>query len=145
MITKIGDTTLEWHGEKIKKESNSQIAKAMLQIGLLVQASATYRAPVDLGNLKNSIQIEAEAREVTIGTNVEYAPYLEFGTGIYAEKGDGRKTPWMYFNRKLNTYLWTRGNKPQPFLRPALDENVERIKTLIANALNSAFRQGGGK
>ena len=138
MITKIGDTTLEWHGEKIKKESDAEIARAMLQIGLLVQASATMRAPVDLGNLKNSIKIESEEREVTIGTNVKYAMRMEYGRGPVEGDEPKIKRPPGHKNP-------TPGGIPQPFLRPALDENVERIKTLIANALNSAFRQGGGK
>lgn len=145
MIKKIGDSTLEWHGDKIKEQSKEEVKKAMTMIGLLVQASATLRAPVDLGNLKNSITYEPTDTEVTIGTNVEYAPYMEFGTGIYAEKGDGRKTPWRYFNRKLNTFIWTRGMQPRPFLRPALDENIPNIIKILSDALVSAFRKGGGR
>lgn len=37
---------------------------------------------------------------VIVGTDVEYGGYQELGTGIYAEGGGGRPTPWVYQDEK---------------------------------------------
>lgn len=62
--------------------------------------------------------------------------YVEFGTGIHAEKGDGRKTGWFYVDDKGEGH-YTRGNKPHPFLRPALTKNRTKIKEIIAKRLRT--------
>ena len=43
--------------------------------------------PVDTSRLKNSVAYQVSGNDVYIGTNVEYAPYQEFGTsrGITAK------------------------------------------------------------
>jgi len=46
-----------------------------------IEAGAKAVVPVDTGNLKNSIQTEMESDlTAVVGTNVEYAPYVEYGT-----------------------------------------------------------------
>jgi len=108
---------------------------------IVVQADAVDLAPFDLGNLKNSIDnyTERDVDEVRgyVGTNAEYAPYQEFGTGIHAEDGKGRKTPWAYEDSKGNV-IWTHGNKPHSFLRPALKMNYDNIKKIIAKSIRMA-------
>ena len=91
---------------------------------------AKVHAPVDTGRLRSSVTkvISPDFKSAKIGTNVEYAPYVEFGTGIYAENGKGRKTRWRtpvvkYKNKEFA--FWTRGQKPQRFLRKILDFKKE--------------------
>ena len=71
---------------------------------------------------------------VTIRNIMKYSVYIEMGTGIHAEGGKGRKTPWKYpiiKNGEIVGFLTTSGMKPQPFLRPAaLAENDNSLKTL---------------
>jgi hypothetical protein len=64
-----------------------------------------------------------------VGTNVIYAPYVCFGTGIHAEGGGGRKTPWVYKTDK--GYFFTHGNVPQPYLRPAYEKNIKQIMAMF--------------
>lgn len=87
--------------------------------GEVVASAAIQNCPVDTGNLRGSItsEVDETAMVARIGTPVEYAPYIEFGTGEYAENGMGRKD-------------W-KGMKSQPFLRPALIENREKIRGII--------------
>lgn len=49
---------------------------------------------------------------------------LSLARGIFAEKGNGRKTPWVWkdFNGKWH---FTRGMAPRPFLRPAVEEHID--------------------
>lgn len=50
-----------------------------------IQKNAKYLAPVKKGHLRNSIktksQITQDGAEAQVFTNLEYAPYVEFGTG----------------------------------------------------------------
>lgn len=113
--------------------------KALKRACLIVEADAKRRCPVGkTGILRNSIEyrIEREWQEYAgvVGTNVEYAPYVEFGTGIYAVDGDGRQTPWVYRTADGEFY-WTQGQEPQPFLGPALNENTERINEEIGKTI----------
>ncbi len=129
---------------------------------LTVEAAAKEKCPVDLGHLRGSISTKTEEVDggvnVIVGTNLKYAAYVEFGTGIHAENGQGRKTPWrwpvesqkwqnIFFGSILRqgaygpirmSPLWY-GSHPHPFLRPAWDENrnqvYERVRTEIAAAL----------
>lgn len=64
--------------------------------------------PVDTGNLRNSISCESDGLEGCIYTNVEYAPYVEYGTSKMKE---------------------------QPFMHPAIEDNVELITYIIEKEL----------
>lgn len=96
-----------------------------------VERSAKQKAPKDTGALRNSItsKVEKDGSEIvgTVFTPLEYAPYVEYGTGLFAEAGNGRKTPWTYYDDKEETYIITKGQHPQPFLRPSLAENRDKI------------------
>lgn len=91
----------------------------------------------DNGILRASITTEIDGDIVKTGSSVEYAKYVEFGTGIYAEGGDGRKTPWLWkvesrkwaaiFGIERGTKILWHGSHPHPFLRPAFDMNKDKI------------------
>lgn len=103
-----------------------------------VEGAAKRRAPVRDGNLKNSITHAVNVGEPLLGhvfTSVPYAPYVEIGTGIYSSKGDGRKTPWIYYDPKLGKKVWTRGSYPHPYLKPAADENLSAIEKCFEGIL----------
>jgi HK97 gp10 family phage protein len=129
----------KWNDAKVMEHIKQRVIDKLTLIGEFVEGDAKLRCPVYLGNLRNSInhKVDEEELSVTIGTNVEYAPYVEFGTGEYAEDGNGRKGGWFVgtvFNiatHKATGGFFTLGNKPQPFLRPALIENKKSIKTIL--------------
>lgn len=112
----------------------SSINKAVL----LVEAEAKKKCPVDDGQLRNSIQSKVTDKDSMVDgeifTNVAYAPYVEFGTGLFAEKGNGRKDPWKYQDAKGEWHT-TIGNNPQPFLRPALYEKEKEILNIIKEGI----------
>ena len=130
------------------KDIVNNVLDALEVSGALIEASAKFLCPVDLGELKGSINHQVDENElcVRVGTNVEYAPYVEFGTGEYAENGQGRKGGWFYVTdrpvvagwlrplgiTKDGKYLYfTYGSKPQPYLRPALLENKGNIDRIF--------------
>ena len=48
-------------------------------IGLTAEGHAKKETPVDTGRLRNSISHATDDEAAYIGTNVEYAPYVELG------------------------------------------------------------------
>lgn len=110
------------------------VERGLEKCGLVAEGYAKKLAPVDTGNLRNSIshKVDPEEPAVYIGTNSSYAAYQEFGTGIYTE--GGRDTPWVYQDEKGNWH-WTRGNKAQPFLKPAVADHARQYRQIIEQEL----------
>ena len=106
----------------------------------LVERDAKIKAPKDNGALRRSItsKVEVGGTDITgvIYTPLEYAPYVEYGTGLFAEEGGRKDVPWRYQDDKGNWHT-TSGQKPQPFMRPALNENREEIKRLIKEGMSN--------
>lgn len=115
-----------------------QIEQALIAIGMTAETHAKELCPVDTGRLRNSIthEVDMNDQSVIIGSNVEYAKYVELGTGQYAEGGGGRKTPWSYQDDQGNWHR-TSGNRPQPYLRPACQNYRSEYKSLVESALKS--------
>ena len=53
---------------------------ALTAIGATAETYAKKATPVDTGRLRNSISHSVDGEAAYIGTNVEYAPYVELGT-----------------------------------------------------------------
>jgi len=122
------------------------VALDLLKRGRRVQNLAQRLVPYDQGALRASIATEVSGSGKTlicrIGTNLDYAIYVEKGTGIYAGRGyiTAKGGDLMRWPNKNNAYKTTGGNrrysggktakfvyakkikgmKAQPFLEPAL-------------------------
>jgi HK97 gp10 family phage protein len=101
-------TKLKWFGDKAIQGMEQAVSLALEASALLVEGQAKALAPVDTGNLRNSITHEVEGQEAKVGTNVEYAPFVELGTSKQAA---------------------------QPYLNPALEQNKGNIKRIFADAI----------
>ena len=70
------------------KDNSKQVLSAMEKgikngleaIGLTAETYAKKATPVDTGRLRNSISHTVDGEAAYIGSNVEYAPYVELGT-----------------------------------------------------------------
>ena len=102
----------------------------------IVEASAKKKAPKDSGNLRRSITSKVENNEGIVYTPLFYAPYVEYGTGLFAESGGRTDVPWNYQDDEGNWHS-TSGMKPQPFMRPALYENREEILRILKEGLTN--------
>ena len=111
-----------------------KIKAAMGKCCALVERTAKQTAPKDTGALRNSITSEVQSDGIDVVgivySPLEYAPYIEYGTGLFAEE-NGRRTPWTYEDEETGERIFTRGQKPQPYLRPALFENKEKITKIL--------------
>ncbi len=86
------------------------------------------------GTLRNSIthQVDIGTQTVYIGSNLEYAPYVELGTGKYYP--GGRPTPWVYQDAHGNWH-YTHGNRAQPYLKPAVADHAAQYRAILEDAL----------
>jgi HK97 gp10 family phage protein len=96
--------------EAIVNAIDRALVAALEEVGLVAEGYAKRACPVDTGRLRNSIThiVDEGTRHVVIGTNVEYAPYVELGT---------------------------RHQKPQPFLKPAANDHYSTYKGIFRKHL----------
>lgn len=129
-----------------------QVKETMNTAVLLVHGQAKTLAPVDKGNLKGSLHPKVITQGKTIigkvYTNLSYAPFVEFGTGI---KGNGtypnkdislsyRSTPWVYTPNDGEDFYYTEGQVAQPYMYPALKRNEKKIKAMFKEALHTDLK-----
>ena len=151
--------------------SDEAVESALGKACALVERVAKQKAEKGSGDLRRSItsRIETDGNEKVgvVFTPLFYAPYVEYGTGLFAENGGGRKeVPWVYVeggnsdgsgSKKKTVYateedafaaaafleekglnaVVTYGQHPSPFLRPALYENREQIKRIIKGSVTN--------
>lgn len=124
------------HSKEVLAELDLKIKKALEECGLIAEGYAKGLCPVDTGALRNSIshKVVDEAKETAcyIGTNQEYAPYVEFGTGQYYS--GGRRTPWVFKDSKGNWHRTT-GQKAQPYIRPSVSDHTDEYRNIIQTEL----------
>jgi HK97 gp10 family phage protein len=127
IVERIGDVA---DIEKMKKQMGMACA--------LVVRSAVQKIRKGSGELQRSITSKVDSQDGniigTVYTPLEYAPYVEFGTGLFAEQGGRKDVPWHYKDDKGEWHT-TSGQTPKPFLRPALNDNREQITRLLREGI----------
>lgn len=129
---------IEGIGEVVKKiddiADTDSIQKGLQQACLKLERSAKYRAPKDTGALRRSITSEVSGLTGKVFTPLEYAPYVEYGTGLFAEKGGRKDVPWWYRDDEGKLHK-TSGQHPHPFMRPALEAHRKEIIKIVREAM----------
>lgn len=128
---------LEDHSEDVLEAMHDAALRALEKCGLVAEGYSKKLAPVGQingGNLRNSISHAVDPDELAayIGTDVEYAPYVELGTGIYYP--GGRPTPWVYQDSNGNWHL-THGQRAQPYLKPAVADHAQTYRDIMGAEL----------
>lgn len=109
-------------------------SKGLEKACMLVERTAKQKAPKGTGELRRSITSEVQGLEGVIYTPLLYAPYIEYGTGLFAENGGRQDVPWNYKDDEGNWHS-TSGMHPHPYMRPALNENREEILRVIKESM----------
>lgn len=125
------------NSDLVLEEMQAAVLRALEKCGLVAEGYAKLLCPVDTGNLRNSIthQVQPEEQVVYIGSNSEYAVYVELGTGKYYP--GGRPTPWVYQDAQGNWHL-THGQRAQPYLKPAVADHAQEYWDLLRESLRNA-------
>ena len=125
------------NSDKVMSAKDTAVKMALEAIGVRAEKYAKALCPVGTvestgkkgyrgGTLRNSITHEVDEDVVTIGSNVEYAPYVELGTGPYFQ------TPpqWEQFSSTKGSGEGTGYVHPRPFLKPAIEDHLDEFKGL---------------
>ena len=91
--------TFNDYSDEVLEAFSEACLRALERCGQQAEGYAKDLVPVDTGNLRNSISHKVDPAEPAayIGTNSEYAAYVEFGTGQYSSIGGGTpKDHWVY-------------------------------------------------
>lgn len=106
------DVVVTDNSEIFLDDLSFKILQALETCGLVAEGYAKRLCPVDTGRLRNSIthsvEIDDGSGVAYIGTNVEYAPYVEMGTS--------RTTP-------------------QPFLKPAVADHASEYRRIVESII----------
>lgn len=123
-----------------KITDTKKLEAAMGKACALVERAAKQNAPKGSGELRRSItsKVETQNDDVVgvVYTPLLYAPYVEYGTGLFAEEGGRKDVPWCYKDDEGN-WITTSGMKPHPYMRPALNENREQVKRILKEGLTN--------
>ena len=123
--------------DEVIKAMHEQVADALERIGRKAsEQDVQPLTPVDTGTLRDSwdYKVAPDEQAVYIGTDEEYGKFVEHGTGIYAESGNGRQTPWVYRDRN-GKYHTTVGMRPHRMLRKGIENNLTEYKQIVEDAL----------
>lgn len=129
---------------KVKGALSSAVDQYLEEASAEIESAARRKSRVDSGQLKGSWdhRVSSAKQEATVGSPLENAVWEEFGTGEYAEKGDGRKGGWYVPAEKLSAkakrkmrktkikgkvFYFTRGKKPNRTLHTAYENNKAKI------------------
>lgn len=96
-------------------EKDPRIDKALGRGAARIQGAVKLLTPVDTGNLRNKIFVAHEKMmEYAVTTNVEYAVFVEYGTGKLGDPTvpHTSKDHWTYYSDKLQKFITTHGQKP---------------------------------
>ena len=96
--------------DEVIQASREAIERALEAVGQQAVSHIKQITPVDTGELRNSITHQTNKAEqaVYIGTNVEYAPYVEYGTVR---------------------------QKAQPYLRPGIEDHLTEYNAIFQKEL----------
>ena len=132
----VSDVKFTDNSQAVLDACKEQIFAWLEAIGEDASSVASKQAPADTGRLRNSITsaVVEEEQAVYIGTNVEYAIYHEFGTGIYASDGAGRQTPWA-FKGENGEWHYTHGVPARHYLQFGITAHQAQYKALLEQYL----------
>ncbi len=148
------------------------IARALKKSAKAVEAEVKPLTPVNLGRLKRNIRSTATKTEAKVGTNVHYAPYVEFGTrphwpplepilrwvtqkargkgfrGAFGiqRRGQKRQAQLYAAARGVQAAIAARGTKGAHMFERGLKAALPAIKTIFRTEIEKAIRGAkGGK
>lgn len=130
--------TFNDYSDEVLEAFDEACLRALERCGSQAEGYAKDLVPVDTGNLRNSISHKVDSGEPAahIGTNSEYAAYVEFGTGQYSTTGGGTtKTHWAYMGDDGKFHIG-KPMKARPYLKPAVANHVGTYRNIFKDELS---------
>jgi phage gpG-like protein len=139
----MSDVTIQDNSGAVLNALDDAIERALEIIGIKAEGYAKALCPVGTpestgvkgyrgGTLRNSITHQVEKDTLDVGTNVEYAPYVELGTGPYFDP----PPEWEHFGTEKGSGIGHGYVHPRPYLRPAIEDHLDEYEDIMKNELS---------
>lgn len=124
--------------DNLPQEVREEAKEIVKQAGYDTEADAKMNVPVDGGDLRRSINtsIEEDGMVAVVGTNMDYALSVEFGSKPHKIKIKNKQAlsnGGDFFGDEVNHP----GNQAQPFLTPAYVKNKFKLRRKLQELANS--------
>lgn len=123
---------------RIAANLEPRVSQVVRKAAFDIEAKAKMLAPVDTGNLKNSIQASVDGLSAEVTANADYAAYVEYGTAPHVIRPRNAKV--LAFQAGGKTVFAAEVNHPgtpaQPFMTPA----AEAVRPAFIAAMTQAIR-----
>lgn len=122
----------------LKNIGTAPIERTIKKVTVEVQGQAKGLAPFNTGTLRNSIKMnyDSNKKEGRVYTNLEYATYVEFGTGV---RGDGT---YPDGEKKLTYNQNWKGQVAQPYMYPALQFGKSKAQEILKQEIEKEIKGG---
>lgn len=128
-------SAMDGAAEQMAKSMESRLkAGDHINTGRLINGIKPIPAKASGNQVNAYIDVTAENPE----NGAWYPEFLEFGTGVYNERGNGRQTPWSWTGEDPKWGGWhtTQGMQPDPFIRPSVAEHIGELEEKIGEAVS---------
>lgn len=140
------------NSKKVLDDFQGQLDKVLEECGQLAEGYAKAiltERPMSgqswytrTGRLRNSIAHVVDDNTAYVGSNLDYAPYVEYGTGPKAEgtTADGisiigrHDVPWFFKDAEGNGHL-SYGIEPSHMIKNSIADHAKEYKDRIESAL----------
>lgn len=143
--------------KRLPADCRDEVAEALDTSIKLVQQTAAALAPVDTGVLRaallsrravgkrdKGLRVEFGLRTKALQRKAFYAPFVEYGTKGYTAgswRTSGKDQLGRQKYKRVRKQVAAR--PARPFMRPALDLNLPKVRRLVNGAVRSAIRRAG--
>lgn len=136
-------------GQNVDKIADNSLRKSARDIKREVEDRIEAVGAVDTGRLRNSITIKKLGQcQYAVGTDVEYAPYVEFGTGSMGDPAVAHNVSDMCVRKDKKTgkgkIVHFSPHPPRPYMRPAFNAKRDVVMLNLTNAITKAWSKGVG-
>jgi HK97 gp10 family phage protein len=130
-------------------ENDQKVNKALGRGAERVRSAVVLLTPVGLpeyggtGNLRNKIFTDnPKANEWHVTTNVEYAIFVEYGTGKLGDPTvpHTSKESWVYYNDFTKTFFTTHGQKPAHMFTKGFATTHKAVTEIVKKEIEEIVR-----
>lgn len=129
-------------GENIDEIVDSGLKQGAQKVQRSAKSLIRQKGAYDTGNLHKNIVVEKIEKGYIVGTNIKYAPFVEFGTGTRGDPtvSHTQREKWRYKDSQGRWHT-AHAMRPRPFMRPAFNANRKYVIKSVRNALMKRLRE----
>lgn len=138
---------LEWNGDEVQNALMKSLDEGFTDALEMLRDDIHRKSRFDSENpgthtrdtYQHTTAIQRNRIIGTIGSPSMNAVWEEFGTGEFAERGDGRKGGWVYYDKIRQQFFFTYGKTPNKPMRRAYSEKIDEMRMIIEKSVSEGM------